>query len=112
MRVRIRFGKGPRVERKGRKNRRAALAMAALLTPAAAMAAALGGWRLAADLNWAEDFAIASGLFSHWQVWFASSLILLLCSRALNHYGKGGESRADAVETPAPYRRRPATTVR
>ena len=94
MRVRIRFGKGPRVERKGRKNRRAALATAALLTPAAAMAGALGAWRLAADLNWAKDFAIASGLFSHWQVWFASALVLLLCSRALNRYGKGGDAPA------------------
>ena len=87
--VRIRFGRGPRVERKRGKNRRAALAMAALLTPGAVMASVLGIWRLAADLKWTVDFAIASGLFSHWQVWFASAALLHFCSRALNQYGRG-----------------------
>jgi hypothetical protein len=95
--VKIRFGRGPRVEKKRGKNRRIALAMAALLTPAAVMAAVLGVWRLAADLKWTGDFAIASGLFSHWQVWFASAALLHICSRALSHYGKGG---ADALPSP------------
>ncbi|HWQ54948.1 MAG TPA: hypothetical protein VN442_14780 [Bryobacteraceae bacterium] len=92
--VRIRFGQGPKVERKGRKNRRAALAMGALLTPAAVMAAALGAWRLAADLKWTESFAIPQGLFSHWQVWFASAGMLQVFSRVLYHYGKGGDRSA------------------
>ncbi len=92
--VRIRFGKGPRVERKGRKNRRLALGLAALLTPAAFMASALGMWRLAADLKWTGDFAIAQGLFSHWQVWFASAAVLQMFSRLLNQYGKGGDRAA------------------
>jgi hypothetical protein len=92
--VRIRFGKGPKVERKGRKNRRVALAMAALLTPAAAMASVLGFWRIAADLRWTGEFAIPTGLFSHWQVWFGSAALLHLCSRVLNHYGKGGDTAA------------------
>lgn len=98
MRVVIRFGKGPKVERAGRKNRRVALAMGALLTPAAVTAAILGFWRLAADLKMAGDFAISSGLFSHWQVWLASAGVLTFCSRALNHYGRG-ERRAASKES-------------
>ncbi len=97
--VRIRFGRGPRVERKRGKNRRVALALAALLTPAAVMAAVLGFWRLAADLRWTGNFAIPNGLFSHWQVWFASAALLHLCSRALNHYGKGSAA-AEPIASP------------
>ena len=40
MLVRIRFGKGSKVERKRRKNQRVAMAFATFLTPAAVMAAA------------------------------------------------------------------------
>jgi ABC-type nitrate/sulfonate/bicarbonate transport system permease component len=89
--VRIRFGKGPKVERKRGKNRRVALACASLLTPAAVMAAALALWRLAADLQWAGNFAIPSGLFSHWQVWLASSGLLQSGSHFLNRYGRAGD---------------------
>ena len=39
--IRIRFGKGPKIGVRRRKNRRAALVLSALLTPAAAMAFAL-----------------------------------------------------------------------
>jgi len=92
--VRLRFGKGPKVERKGRKNRRVAMAFASLLTPAALMAAVLGLWRLAADMKLAGAFAISSGLFSHWQVWLASAAVLSVCSRALNQYGKAEERAA------------------
>jgi hypothetical protein len=80
--VRIRFGKGPRVERKRRKNRRVAMAFASFLTPAAVMAGVLGIWRLA------EDFAIRQGLFSHWQVWFAFAGILQTGAYLLNRYGR------------------------
>ena len=68
-------GPGPHVERRGRKNRRVALAMGSLLVPVAVMASVLGVWRLAADLKIAGDFAIANGLFSHWQVWIASAVV-------------------------------------
>lgn len=90
--VRIRFGPGPRVERKGRKNRRVALAMGSLLVPVAVMASVLGIWRLAADLKIAGDFAIANGLFSHWQVWIASAVALAFLSRLLNRYGRSDDT--------------------
>jgi len=88
MLVRIRFGRGPKVRRKRRKNRRLAMAFASFLTPAAVMAAALGLWRLAEDPHWASDFAIRKGLFSHWQVWFAFAGLLQSGSYLLNRYGR------------------------
>jgi hypothetical protein len=88
MLVRIRFGRGSKVERNRRKNRRVAMAFAAFLTPAAVMAAALGVWRLAVDPHWASDFAIRQGLFSHWQVWFAFAGVLETGSYLLNLYGR------------------------
>ncbi len=88
--VRIRFGKGSKVVRKRQKNRRVALAVAALLTPSAAVACVLGLWRIAADLNWTNSFAIPSGLFSHWQVWLGGASLLQVCSHFLNRYGRGG----------------------
>ncbi|HEY1341382.1 MAG TPA: hypothetical protein VGF59_27920 [Bryobacteraceae bacterium] len=58
------------------------------------MAFALGAWRIAADLKWTNGFAIPSGIFSHWQVWLGGAVLLQLCSRVLNHYGKGGDAPA------------------
>ena len=91
--VRIRFAKGPTLgSRRTDGNRKAALAVAALLTPAALMASVLAIWRIAADLKFANNFAIGSGLFSHWQVWLAAAALLQLCSRMLNRYGKRGDT--------------------
>jgi hypothetical protein len=87
--VKVRFQYGPRVSRRGRKNRRVALAVAALLTPAALTACALALWRLAADLRMAGPFAITEGLFSHWQVWFAVAILIQLMAIFLNRYGSG-----------------------
>jgi len=89
--VRIRFRTGPIVSRKRGKNRRLALAVAALLPPAALCAGVLALWRIAADLNWTGSFAISTGIFSHWQVWLGAAVLLQLCARALNRYGKGSD---------------------
>jgi len=86
--VRIRFGKPTKVARVRRKNRRVALAVAAMLSPAAFLASVLGLWRLAADMQWAGSFAIVSGIFSHWQIWMGGAVLLQLCSRMLNRYGR------------------------
>ena len=91
--IRIRFGNGPKVARKRRKNRRAALAVAALLTPAACHGAGAGILAIAADLSWTSSFAISSGLFSHWQVWLAAAAVLQSCSRILNRYGQDGDAQ-------------------
>ena len=88
--VRIRFRRGPKLGHARGRTRRLALALGALLTPAAVMAAVLAAWRLAADLNWTNSFAISSGVFSHWQVWLGAAVVLQLCARALNRYGKSG----------------------
>ena len=90
--VRIRFGKALKVEKKGRKNRRMALAAAVLLTPAAFLTGVVGVWRVTDDLGFTAGFAISSGVFSHWQVWLASAVLLQVCARLLNRYGKSGDA--------------------
>lgn len=57
--------------------------LVALLTPAALVAFAMGLWRVSADLDWAGAFPIASGFFSHGQVWIALSVALKMLSSAL-----------------------------
>jgi hypothetical protein len=94
--VRIRFRKGPRISRKRRKNQRLALAIAALLPAAAMCAGALAMWRVAADLNLTGSFAISDGIFSHWLVWLAAAVLLQLCARALNRYGRSGDPAASS----------------
>ncbi len=91
--IRIRFGKGPKIgKRPG--SRRAAILTSAFLTPLAVMAFVLACWRVAADLNWTGSFAIPTGFFSHWQIWMGAAVLLQLCSRALNRYGRSGGATA------------------
>ena len=92
--VRIRFAKGIKLGQKRQKNRRMALVLAALLPPTAMAAAVLALWRVAADLNLTNSFAISSGIFSHWQVWLLAAVALQMCARALNRYGKSGDAAA------------------
>lgn len=54
------------------------------LTPFALMEAALGCWRLGADLGWTGAFFIDDGVLSHWQVWFALSAFTQTASVYLN----------------------------
>jgi hypothetical protein len=95
--VRIRFAKGPKIRinqvtDQPAKNRQAASALAALLTPVGLIALVLAIWRVAADLNWANSFAIPTGLFSHWQVWLAAAALVQFCSYLLNRYGNGDDA--------------------
>jgi hypothetical protein len=92
--VRIRFGRGAKVGKHNRSGRKLALGLAALLTPAAVLATVLGLWRIAADLNWTGSFAISTGLFSHWQIWLGLAVLLQLCARLLNRYGKSEDTAA------------------
>jgi hypothetical protein len=57
--------------------------LVALLTPAALVALAMGLWRVSTDLDWAGAFPIATGFFSHWQVWIGLSVALRMLSSAL-----------------------------
>lgn len=98
MRVVIRFGKAPRTGTIRPKGPEFALAVSALLTPAAVATSILGLWRIAADLKWASDFAISSGFFSHWQVWIASAILLEVCSRVLSRYSRWQHEEEPAEE--------------
>ena len=92
--VRIRFRRGPKLRRERRGNKQVALAVAALLPPLAVTSGALAVWRIAADLKWANSFAISTGLFSHWQVWMGGAAVLVGCAWALNRYGKSDDPAA------------------
>jgi hypothetical protein len=97
--VRIRLGKRPKPSAKRARNRRLAQGVAVLLKPAALMALALGLWGVGADLKLTTRFAIASGWFSHWQVWLGAAVVLEFCSLALNRYGR---SEAPSPKQAAP----------
>lgn len=58
--------------------------VAYLLRPLALVAAALGVWRLSADLGWTGAFFITHGLFSHFQVWIALAIGLHFVTVALD----------------------------
>jgi hypothetical protein len=92
MLVRLMLKRGRPLLRKPGKNRHVALALGALLTPAALMAYVLGFWRLAADIGVAGEFGI-TGLFSHWQIWILTAAVLHLSGYVLGRYGRGGELR-------------------
>jgi hypothetical protein len=68
--------------------------MSSLMTPLALMAWALGGWRLAADLEWTGSFAIQEGVFSHWQVWIAVGFAVQFASFLLHRYARGEDDGA------------------
>jgi hypothetical protein len=89
------------VRQKRRKNQHVALAMAALLTPAAVMACVLTLWRLAADLNLTGQFPITDGLFSHWQVWVTVGAMLQFSAILLNRYGKAEAVLPETVDRAA-----------
>jgi hypothetical protein len=72
-------------------NRQAALIASSLMTPVALMAWGLGGWRLLADLKMAGEFAISTGLFSHWQVWIALGIALQFAAFLLHRVARHGD---------------------
>jgi hypothetical protein len=88
MLVRIRFRTGAPLSGKTGKNRHVVLMTSMLLTLMAVACSALGAWRLAADLSWAQEFAISDGLFSHWQVWMVMAALLQVAAIALGRYGR------------------------
>ena len=88
--VRIQLGQGHGLRRTRGKNRQLALASGALLIPASLMAYVLGFWRLASDLGVTNEFALR-GLFSHWQIWIVTAVVLHVAAGVLSRYGRGGD---------------------
>jgi hypothetical protein len=86
--VRIRLKPGEAIRKTLAINRQAALVVSSLMTPLAVMLWALGFWRIAADMRWTGEFAISSGLFSHWQVWIALALAVQLAAFFLHRYAR------------------------
>jgi hypothetical protein len=90
--VRIQLGTGRKIQRKAGKNRHVALALGALLMPAALMAYAVAFWRLASDMGIVAASGI-TGPFSHWQVSMGAAVFLHAVSSVLNRYGHQGQFR-------------------
>lgn len=86
MLVRIRFSAQPANDAPRFRNE--ALALASLLTPAALIAFTLFFWSISCDLRWTTNFFVASGLFSHWQVWLLCAAGLLVFARLLSRYAE------------------------
>ena len=95
--VRIRFRRGPRVERRKGKNSRLAWVAAGLLTLGSVSCLTLGLWRLGVDFGWTAAFVFPPEAFlSHWQVWMVAALLIQIAAWRLNRYGKAAQ--ASAVE--------------
>ena len=86
--VRIKLRVGPRVRSSRNLEPKLVLAFSSLLTPAAVLGFAIALWRLLADVNVTEEFAIRKGLLSHWQVWLALGIALQSLSITLDRYGR------------------------
>ena len=97
--IRIQLQTGRPVQRRRGKNRRLALAGAALLIPVSLMAYVLGFWGLASDMGMAGGSGF-QGIFSHWQLWIAGAVALNIASSILNRYGRSGEMQVPSVLTP------------
>lgn len=88
--VRIKLHRGRPLLRQSEKDRNLALALGALLMPASLMAYVLGFWRLASDMGITGQFGI-TGVFSHWQIWIATAVLMHGSASVLNRYGRGGD---------------------
>lgn len=86
--VRIKLQVGPKVRPQGNLESKLLLAFSSLLTPGAVLSFAVALWRLLADLNVTEEFAIRKGLLSHWQVWLALGIAIQSLSITLDRYGR------------------------
>jgi hypothetical protein len=87
--------------RKPSRTQQVALAVAALITPAALVAFVFAFWRLTADLKIVGAFPIAGGFFSHWQIWLAAAAVLEFLALLLSRYGKTDAVLPETIEEPA-----------
>ena len=87
MLVRIPFARRPLVHKGKVTDVRTVQAVATLLTPISIACVLMGAWKVGADMDWAEPFAIDKGIFSHFQVWFALGAGVQAASWRLARYG-------------------------
>ena len=74
----------PALDRTAATSQEALRLVATFLTPVSVIAGVLGVWRLSSDLGWTDEFFIARGIFSHWQVWFALAAFAQTTAVSLN----------------------------
>lgn len=78
----------PTLKRVEKASQESAPVIGSLLVPVAVVLYALAFWRLGADLKWAGEFFIATGLLSHWQVWLALAVGLHMLAAFLSRFGR------------------------
>ena len=93
--VRIRLGRGLRVQKKARKNQQLALAFAALLQPSALMALVLAVWAIASDMKLSGDFPVHKGALSDWRFWLCAAFGIGALSATLNRYGLAAKEQIE-----------------
>ena len=97
--VRIRFRRGPRIERRKGKNSRLAWVAAGFLTLGSVSCLILALWRLGVDFGWAADFVFPDSSFlSHWQIWLLSAALIQVAAWKLNRYGKPKPAEPEEAE--------------
>jgi hypothetical protein len=67
---------GPVLRQTATWSQSAAAPVSFLIRSFALAAGVLGAWRLGSDLGWTQDFFIATGAWSHWQIWLALAAAL------------------------------------
>ncbi len=58
----------------------------------------VAAWRIATDLGLPVPFVIKVGMLSHWQVWFAAGVLLMICAGLVARrlqFGKAQDERND-----------------
>ena len=73
-------------------SRKMSAILGAILSPVALIAYVFAIWRVSADIGWSGPFAIASGFFSHWIVWFSIGLALTVGISALKRRSAATQS--------------------
>ncbi len=100
MLVRILFARGPLVHKGRPKNVGNVHAAATLLTPISIACVLMGVWKVGSDMEWAEPFAIESGIFSHFQVWFALGAGAQAAAWKLARFGRRNPDTVTSEQIP------------
>lgn len=101
MRIRVRFPRGSRIERKaGRtngRNARIASVSGGLCSMASVSCAMLGLWRATSDLGWTDTFFVTEGLLSHSQVWIGLTAVSGYPALRLLRYARIHDAQTKAL---------------
>lgn len=100
--VRVRFFESTTPAQKRAQSAPYVSALGGLVVLLAVSCSMFAVWRLTWDLGWTSSFVIADGIFSHWQVWMALTILFTAVAVRLIRYGRPRPTiAADASEIPS-----------